>query len=113
MVELVDGQQHMIERIVVQFLHAVTQSGVGTDQYLRPVVLEELQEASFLVLLVLHVCQVEVGRHDPIRKEAAIHQIGILKRPSDTLLRHSHHYLLDTLTGQFVQRDIHQCPALA
>ena len=107
MVELVNRQQHMIERIVVQFLHTVTQGGMGTDQYLRPVILEELQEASFLIRFVLHIRQIEIGRHDPVGKEAAIHQIGILKRSADTLLRHSHHHLLNTLMSQLIQRDIH------
>ena len=112
MVEFVDSQQHMIERIVVQFLHAITQGGMGTDQYLRPVVLEELQEASFLIRFVLHIRQIEIGRHDPVGKESAIHQIGILKRSPDTFLRHSHHHFLNTLMGQLVQRNIHQRPAL-
>ena len=79
MVELIDGQQYIIESIVAQFLGSITQGGMGTNKYLSSVVLEELLETSLFILLVLYVCQIEIRWYFPIGKESSTYQIGVLE----------------------------------
>ena len=112
-VKLVNRQQHIVKAVIREFLHAVAQRGMGTHQHLRCILSKELQEASLLVPLVLHVAQVIVGRHPPVGKEAMLPQVRVLERASDALFGHRHHHLLHSLMRQLVQRDEHQRTALA
>ena len=113
MVELINGQQCVVEVLIRDFLHAVAQRGVGTHQDLRALLMEEFDEAPLLVLLVLHVRQVEVGCHLPVSEEALWHQPCVLKRASNALFRHGHHHTFQSLVHQLVQGDEHQRTALA
>ena len=78
-VELINRQQRVVEILVRNLLHAVSQRSMGTDQYLCPLLTEELNEASLLVLLVLHVRQVEVRSHLPVSKESVGLQLRVLE----------------------------------
>ena len=111
--EFIDGQQRIIKAVVRQFLHAVAQSGMSAHQHFSVMLPEELYESPFLILLVLHVCQVEVRSHLPVGKKASARQIGILERTAYALFRHSHHHLLNALMLQLVECDKHQRTTLA
>ena len=113
MVKFIDSQERVVEVLVRYLLHAIAQRGVGTHQNLCSRLTEEFYEAAFLVFLVLHIRQVEVGSHLPVGKESVGPQFRVLKRAPDALFRHRHHHLLQSLMHQLVQSDEHQRTAFA
>ena len=113
MVELVYCQEAVVELLVAYFLHAVAQGGMGADQNLCLVLLEELYKPLRLVALVAGIAEIEVWGYSPVGKEAVLHQVGVLEGPADAFLGYCHHHFLDALVHELVEGDEHQGSALA
>ena len=113
MMKLIYRQETIIKLLVAYFLHAVSESGMGANQDIVFILMEEFLKAYCLLFLVGSIAKVILLRYPPVGEEAILHQVGVLERAADTLFRHSHHYLLDTLIHQLIQSDEHQGATLA
>ena len=78
---------------------------MGTNQDIVFILMEEIFKAYRLIFLVFSIAKIILLRHPPIGEEAILHQVGVLERATDTLLRYSHYYLLDALILQLIQGD--------
>ena len=86
---------------------------MGANQDIVFILMEEIFKAFRLLFLVVSIAKIILLRYPPVGEEAILHQVGVLERAADTLLWHSHHYLLDALILQLIQGDEHQGAALA
>ena len=117
-VELVDGDQAVVEGLDAQFLDREAEGRVGADQHLV-VARQELPDRLDLGLgdarLVdaWRVAQVPLRRDRPVPVEAVLGQGFIGEAAADRSLRHHDDGLLQALVVQLVQRNEHQRPALA
>ena len=97
MMELINGQQGIVEAIVLHLFQCITQGSMGTNQNLCMTLMKEFDEAFLLVLLILDIGQVIMRRYNPIGKEAMGFQTGVPKLTSDALFRHGHYHTFQTL----------------
>lgn len=111
MVELIHGDQPIIEGLDPEAVHGETERGVGTDQ--NPV--NALQEAAYSIDLSAvapwSVAQVPLWFDDPVSPEPVFRQRLIVEAGTDGPLRHRDDRLAQPLVLQLVESDEHQSPA--
>ena len=110
-VELVHGDQAVIERRHPEFFHCKTEGGMGTNQHL----VAAFQERSHCIDLTTIVgaggiTQVPTRLHMPVGPETVTAKRLIVKARTNRFFRHHNDGLLDVLVCQLVQSNEHQGP---
>ncbi|MNN08174.1 hypothetical protein D3C81_1210240 [compost metagenome] len=108
-VELVHGDQPIIEGCHAKLVHREAEGGMGADQHLV-IALQEGSHGIDLAAIVgaRRITQIPAWLHVPIGPEAISAKWFVVEARSNRLFRHHDDGLLDALVGQFVQGDEHQ-----
>ena len=112
--ELINGQQTVVEFCYFQFFESKTECGVGADK--NPFVTAYKVGKGFhlaFASIVSGRTKVVVVVHLPIGKKAGACKVGTTERPPNGSFRHSHNNFTQTLMYEFVQGYKHQCARLA
>lgn len=114
MVELIDGDQAVVERLHPVGIDREAERRMGADEHLV-VAVEKRAERIDLATVVVAGCIAEVPlRLDmPVRPETELGQRLVVEAGTDGLLRHNDDGLLQALIFELVERDEHERTALA
>ena len=113
-VELVHGDQPVIELLDAKFLHGEAEGGMGADQHLV-VAVEESANGIDLAAVVRtgRVAEVPFRRDNPIGPKTELAQRLVMEARANRSFRHDDDGLLQPLIGELVERDEHERTALA
>ena len=113
-VELVHGDETVVEGFHSETVQRKTEGGVGADERLVSA-LQETFDRSYLTTIVRsrRVAEVPLGLDLPVRPEAELAERLVVEAGPDGPFRHHDDSLFELLVGQFVQCDEHERAAFA
>ena len=113
MVELVNRDQSIIERLDAEPVDREAEGGVSADEHLVVALEEGAHRLHLAAVLPGGVAQIPARRDAPVRPEAVAAQRLVIEAGADALLGHHDDRLFQPLVGELVERDEHERPALA
>lgn len=112
--ELIHGDQPIIERLHPELVHGEAEGGMGADQHLVVASQERLDRIDLAAALRAgRVAQVPFRLHLPIRPKTEPGQQLVVEARADGFLRHDDDRLSEPLIMELVEGDEHQGTALS
>ena len=112
-VELVNGDQTIVEGFYAELVDRKAEGRMGADQHPVVAFQKAAQRVDLAAIGARRVAQVPARLHLPVRPEAILAERFVIEAGADGLFGHHDDCLAQILIGQLVERDEHQCAALA